>query len=108
MPAWDPITRHNIFASVSARRGFHPIDNADDVREIEAVDSPSESLSVHEEGTGGGIYWVERVGVLNFGNYYFPHAFGSLWGRSILSGISRREIAPARVSLALTSRRERR
>ena len=86
VPAWNPFTRHKIFACASARRGLHTIDNADDLWQIEAIDRPSEALRTHKEGSGGRMDRLKRVGVLNLGNYYFPHMFHPSRVRFISSG----------------------
>jgi hypothetical protein len=85
----DLFTEYLPFSSrVFARRGLHTIDNANDAWQIEVVDRPSESLRAHEECSKGCIYWVKRAGVLNLGNYYFPHSFGPLRVSYISSGIT--------------------
>jgi hypothetical protein len=103
LTARNPFTRHKIFAWVSARRGLHTIDNADDVWQIEAVDRPSEALRTHEEGSWGRMDWVKRVGVLNLGNYYFPHMFCPLRVRFTSSGNPSGAIVPARFGLVITA-----
>ena len=40
------------------------------------INRSSESLRAHEEGTGRCVNGVKGIGVLNLGNYDFPHRFG--------------------------------
>ena len=80
------------FLSRVSARGLHTIDNAVDLWQIEVLDRPSEPLRAHEECARGCIHWVKRVGVLNLGNYYFPHTL-VLCGRVLFrAGFPQREI----------------
>jgi hypothetical protein len=84
------------FLSRVSARGLHAIDNADDLWQIDVLDRPSESLRAHEECARGSILWVKRVGVLNLGNYYFPHTLVPSGRVLFRAGFPQRKIDRAR------------
>ncbi len=72
-PAWHSFLKNRpVFPATNLRR-LHLVDGLNQCREIKILDGPGESLRADEESPRRHRGWLKNVGVLNLGNYDFPH-----------------------------------